>query len=1297
MHAPCRRSTRGQRLFNLFLAFMLAVTLTPAPVRAYADDASSKANSANLDLVAGTYVEHEALAYVLDGGWSLPEALSTGGRLIGAAETLMDADTDTTQEALEYAADAEADGEASNDADQALDQLQEAESTTAPSNGALGLFAAPQQQSDTPQGRLVLVHNDGMTTGQIIAALEADDCVAFAEPNYLADTEGASTEASTNASALGSSSSSASSTASGTSSSRSSEEQSGTQSGSQSSSASSSSSASGSSSSSGANGQSGSSSGTSSSASDGSSASSGSSSSGSSDAGDSTGATADPFQELMKALEAMANTQPKVVSNDNVGLVPPSPSAAADIDSFAWGARNSGVFSGQTGEKTVDVDYPGWSDPATTTEDGNTCIVAVVDEGVDATNPDLAGKLWSLSDEPQAVQDKLRPLPGVDEHGFYEEYASGGGTSTSGMPTSEDHGTHVAGTIAAAWNGQGTSGISENAKVMSVRFGSSSIAGIIRCVEFVATAAEAGVKVRLANNSWTLGQRRSQLALAVAVTRLGEAGVTSVFASGNSSFDTDTASTTTTILKNNPYVVAVDALNPNGNLARYSNYGATTTDVMASGSDVLSTVLQTAPNLSENNTAMNYLAEEDAVDRGGLLYQSFDEKSYVSTCIDPEGTTGNLSFTDTEGNPVGTVVDGIQRFDGTGACKVDCDAEPWPGKIIASQQYDFSKLSEKPTCLSLRYYTLGANGSTSNCRAQVLIAVPIYYDDETGDHQRGWSFLQGNAFGMFGEGWSGCWIPLGENIAWDQFRIVIMYRNFASTYTGGELVDTPAAGSILLDSIGIGYNSGLVPYGYKDGTSMATPTTTGVGAVFANSVGAEDSAAKLAARIKGSTVYDERYEGMCSTEGYVTVSCGSDPGPVPVSATVSSDGSRTMSVGAYFADENTTVTVDGVQVGGVTVTPDAAAADGRVTLTFKAPDSWTGGETVIGLTGAAGAVQGHERIMSTVLDNDTSQAYYDEQNLPLPDGIGSWDAVNLVAYAGKVYALERSDDNAHAKLTDPITSIPVYDPATKAWSDLALPSDRFVLPDGTVDKVADLTAVPIDGKLFFRGHDDGYVLADDGTGSACNWYFAYDAGTGAWEVYGYDDAFGNVPALATLGFDGTDAYLFGGTTERPYGPAAALDSNAIFKLDVDKIRSNAGATTQITDFATQVGTLQKMRIHPCVAYGNGAFLVGNGYQGSTSQMGGSTGIECVTFARGKATSALVDITSQMENTGQLSFGVAAVADGFMAVGPKNRDGNADTYLISREGALTGTYAKRASADNLLVPSATATGGRPAPE
>ena len=92
-------------------------------------------------------------------------------------------------------------------------------------------------------------------------------------------------------------------------------------------------------------------------------------------------------------------------------------------------------------------------------------------------------------------------------------------------------------------------------------------------------------------------------------------------------------------------------------------------------------------------------------------------------------------------------------------------------------------------------------------------------------------------------------------------------------------------------------------------------------------------------------------------------------------------------------------------------------------------------------------------------------------------------------------------------------------------------------------------------------------------------------------------------------------------------------------------------------------------------------------------MGGSTGIECVTFARGKATSALVDITSQMENTGQLSFGVAAVADGFMAVGPKNRDGNADTYLISREGALTGTYAKRASADNLLVPSATATGGR----
>ena len=273
--------------------------------------------------------------------------------------------------------------------------------------------------------------------------------------------------------------------------------------------------------------------------------------------------------------------------------MPSSARAAANIDQYVWGGYNTGAFTGQDASDAIDVGYAGWSDPATTTEDGSSCVVAVLDTGVDETNPDLAGKLWNFSDEPQAVQDALRAIPGVDAHGFFVDGENGSGTSTSGIPVDGSHGTHVAGTIAAEWDGQGMSGISENAKIMSVRRGSDSAADAVACLDYVRAAAEAGVNVRLANCSWVFGQSHGQLSIALAVTRLGEAHVTSVFGAGNSAFDNDVSNFTTTALKNNPYVVAVDAIDPSGAFAAYSNYGAATTNVTAPGSTILSTVLQT--------------------------------------------------------------------------------------------------------------------------------------------------------------------------------------------------------------------------------------------------------------------------------------------------------------------------------------------------------------------------------------------------------------------------------------------------------------------------------------------------------------------------------------------------------------------------------------------------------------------------------------------------------------------------------------------------------------------------------
>ncbi|MCF0260928.1 MAG: S8 family serine peptidase, partial [Erysipelotrichaceae bacterium] len=91
------------------------------------------------------------------------------------------------------------------------------------------------------------------------------------------------------------------------------------------------------------------------------------------------------------------------------------------------------------------VQYDAWKTQEK--EDLKEYVVAVLDDGIDETNPDLAGVLWNGE-----VFDK-----GGDSHGFYSGNLIPGmspGTSTTGLTGL--HGTHVAGIIASDWNGQGT-------------------------------------------------------------------------------------------------------------------------------------------------------------------------------------------------------------------------------------------------------------------------------------------------------------------------------------------------------------------------------------------------------------------------------------------------------------------------------------------------------------------------------------------------------------------------------------------------------------------------------------------------------------------------------------------------------------------------------------------------------------------------------------------------------------------------------------------------------------------------
>ncbi len=216
-------------------------------------------------------------------------------------------------------------------------------------------------------------------------------------------------------------------------------------------------------------------------------------------------------------------------------------------------------------------------------------VVAVIDTGVDYNHPDLRDNMWS---NPGEV-----PNNGIDDdaNGYVDDvYGINAmyGAARPGDPMDENgHGTHVAGTIGAVGhNGLGVVGVNQNVRIMALRFlgasGSGSLAGAITAIDYMITLKNRGVDVRVANNSW--GGSGYAPALAEAIQRAEEAGIVFVAAAGNDGADNDVEPSYPANFEMSN-VVSVAALDEWGNLASFSNYGATTVDIAAPGVGIYST------------------------------------------------------------------------------------------------------------------------------------------------------------------------------------------------------------------------------------------------------------------------------------------------------------------------------------------------------------------------------------------------------------------------------------------------------------------------------------------------------------------------------------------------------------------------------------------------------------------------------------------------------------------------------------------------------------------------------------
>ncbi|MFM8380313.1 MAG: S8 family serine peptidase [Planctomycetia bacterium] len=264
-----------------------------------------------------------------------------------------------------------------------------------------------------------------------------------------------------------------------------------------------------------------------------------------------------------------------------------------DLPAASGPAGTTNQFGSQA-EKAWDAGFTG----------SKSVVVGIVDEGIDVSHPDLRDNIWV---------NPYDPVDGLDNdgNGYVDDvngwdFVNGDNTVYDGT---DSHGTHVAGTIGGVGgNGTGVAGVSWNVTMISTKFlgpNGGYTSDAVRALDYLTDLkTRHGVNIVASNNSWGGGGYSS--ALHSAIIRGAKAGILFVSAAGNGGSDgvgdnndsvasypsnyTTLTGTSTASAASYEAVVAVAAIQSNGAIASYSNFGASTVDIAAPGSGIASTL-----------------------------------------------------------------------------------------------------------------------------------------------------------------------------------------------------------------------------------------------------------------------------------------------------------------------------------------------------------------------------------------------------------------------------------------------------------------------------------------------------------------------------------------------------------------------------------------------------------------------------------------------------------------------------------------------------------------------------------
>ena len=941
-----------------------------------------------------------------------------------------------------------------------------------------------------------------------------------------------------------------------------------------------------------------------------------------------------------------------------------------DLTNYQWGFSSENnktlVRPNATHADGFDMGIPNWNDSSKTNSSG---VIAVLDSGIDYTNPDLDDVMYALSDEENAGTNG-------GKYGYNTVDDNGDPKDVMG------HGTHCAGIIAAEWNNFGTSGVCNGTKLIGVRAANSSgvlsAKNIVSGYNYLSTIKNNGVDLVAVNDSWGL-DFFSIASINAAMAQLGEQGVVSVIAAGNSGLDNDTIGGIQATCTANPYTVVVSSAKYEKASSGFSSYGKYTSDVYGPGSEIMSTY--------PSYTSAYYcgVTDDNPIYRNTFEgAASLDSMRFVNAegaSLDLINKELNLPSSIQEVTTDTTVVSYADNatFDaGTGSLKFT--ARPDEGVMYETIMYIPVKKSELD---NIKYFGITGylDGDFDSMGSIFVDLVWQLSDGKLGTGLDAKTYMSSGLTMAYNE-----WMTLSFDISSQKPKD----DDGATLYTlesGDEDTVYIAAivgntrGETYVDALSLGSQRGN--WTLVEGTSMATPAVAGAAGVAANTseykaLSGADQAKYIAHYLKAHVTHADAFANTCRQGGMIDLSATET---TPVVDDVSQNGQTITITGDYFGSTAGTVSLAGALC--------AVESWDNTQIIATVPDDVSAGASTVSVTAANGNA-GTTSIRYQATNVKTFPSVYQNPSTALGTSIstgiynssfGSYTS-SMTMLNGKIYA-------AFLNLgTEYYDTLGCFDVASNTWQAFSIATER-------TPSYAKIVAC--DNSIW------EYTVEEDA------------AGTNHLHLYSYDPSSGKTTSYGTIcNADGTECRNFANAALAEYEGALFLvggfscDSGAVMLENNIARLSIADGTATVVPEATFAYSDSSTGIaygfySPQVVSYNGSLYVAGG--STASNLGtvepNATFYKLTRSSNGEWTmenlsSVLPANLTKNSKTAQPCFGLTATSEGIFLVGASVTDSSGlrsvnDTYVLYPQASSFQPWGKVYNLGNSLFTLAVSDG------